>query len=281
MPDFGTSPKSSKYIELFDNTLKLGANSPYTQEFDLAGARGFILHQQSTHVSSPARTKVSSQNWSDSTGPIDDDLNTATAHVYCVAGFSGGSPQQAIWIIDFGSIATRDISTKARASMSCNSSGSGSRNVQVNVQFSTDNVSYSGGGQVVNANGAQSGGQDNTSTRTDLGVNMRYAKVYTSGAGGGVCNGNCSVFECWVPGQSLGTGNLTFELFNELTQAWETLSLGLTPTQVNSDSGTTVTQHYGLNDGNRLNLPTGAGRMRAKYTITDGCDAKAGIVLLY
>jgi hypothetical protein len=283
MPDYNSFQvvRDSEYEELFDDSLKLEASSPYTKEIDLKGCIAFMLHQFSSHVSSPARTEVSEVGGWDGALVIDDDLNSTTAEIHTVGTLSG-SPTYCEVVIDFGSIAVRDIATKAEARMSCNSSGMSTWYSWVSVEYSTDDISYSGGGEVVRALGAQSGGQNITATREDLAVNMRYVKIYSGGSGSTACNGYGNVFETWIPGQSLGTATLTFEQWNPLTSAWETVDLGLTPTVVNSDAGSNVTQKTGVAEAAvSRNFPNGVGKIRAKYTITDGCNAKAGIQKIF
>jgi len=284
MPDYSAyqEVRESEYEELFNNSLKVAASSPYTKVVDLKGAKGLVVFQKSTTVNTTARTETSGEGWASRANVIDDNLSSATNEIYCVVGFSGGSATYGEIVIDFGSIAVRDIKSKANARIQCNSSGSGSSNVVVNIDYSEDDITYSGGGQVAFMNGGNSKNANITTTRTDLAVSMRYARIFTSGVGGS-CDGHATAYEVWHAGTGLGTGQLSFEVLNELTGVWETYDIGLGTLAVMSSAGAdqTATNRSGVTDTEIRNFPKGPGKIRAKYVITDGSDAQCGILKVF
>jgi len=272
MPDFDklTRVPDSEYEELFDNTTKLASSSPFTKEFDIKGAVALILHQSATMVGTTARTIESNTNWANPTIITDDDLNNSTSTT--VSGEI---------IVDFGSIATREITSKGRAVIQATGGAPVGASASVSISYSEDDVSYSGGGTVVQSNGIESQTVDNTATRVDPGVSMRYAKLTaTANPGANSYNPTCYGFEVFEGGTGLGTGTISFEILNELTGLWETLDIGFSSLPVQDSSvGSNDTVQSG--DISTRNFPKGPGKIRAKYVITDGCDATAGIVKIF
>lgn len=275
MPDFTffKEPRTSVYQELFDNTIKLETSSPFIKAFELEGAIAVICFQHATNVPASART-INFEDITDDAGIIIDNnlLNEV---------FETGTGSNTV-DVDFGSIVVRNIKCKARTTNSTNSSGGGS--ASVSISYSTDDISYSGGGTVASSGGTPSSPNDSgVQTREDVAVNMRFARITFSRTSVNSSVPTNRVFECWDT-VGLGTGQLSFEVFNDLEAKWDPIDLGFDalPLQ-NSDAGssnTNKTTNGGDTDPNRV-WPVGAGKVRAKLVIDDGCNAEIGILKVF
>ncbi len=275
MPDYTDFlvPRDSEYEELFDSTKKFAVSSPFTKEFDIKGATGLIFFQKATIQGTTARIITSEDISGDPNVLIDDNLGNSIAE--------SGTGSNTV-VIDFQSIAVRDISSKASTGNSTNSSGGGS--ASVSISYSTDNISYSGGGTICSSGGSPS--SPNTcgpTTRTDVAVNMRYAKLTLSRSSVNTSNPSNTVFECWEGGTGLGTATVTFEVFRDLDSTWDAIDLGVTlPTNSSSTGSTSTTQTLqGASTDPKRVFPKGASRIRAKMSVTDACDATVGVLKIF
>jgi len=278
LPDYSTyqEVRESEYEELFDSATKFALSSPYTKQIDLNGAKALIIFQKANVVPTEVRTINSTGGFSNTANIIDDNLNTETNHLN-----TENSPGP---IVDFGDNAIRTIKVKTWSGALANSSGSST--TTVNIDFSDSptgpwielvNVVTRTVGASGSSNGATTSGDITPATA------FRYVR-YTasrSGAGSQVGFNTYGVYEVWTAGSGLGTGQMSFQIFNDLTAAWETYSLEISIPLNDSGIGSSSTTRTGVLNSEIRNFPKGAGKVRANLVITDGCDANIGMVKIF
>lgn len=270
----GVSLAVTEFETVFDSSVK---TTEQTALFNTKGATNIVVMQTATNTPPTARVIESETNWSGAATAIDDNLNNETCTDIGTSVSGTGT-----MVVDFQSIATRNISTKARASLSCDSSGQSSNTASVSVEYSTDNISYSGGGGIVSVAGSSSGSPNVTSTRTDNGVNMRYARIT------GVHNDatvNCSsynacCFECFDDA-GLGTSTIQFELLDDERSEWRVIiPTSVFPTQ-DANTGSNNLTMVGHNMTERYALPFTTTNLRIKMNVTNGVDTSVVVAKVF
>lgn len=274
MPDFNNIPRTTTSVQLFDNSLK---NTELTQLFGLDGARMIIVLQKATHLATEARVITSETIASGGAeNAIDDNQSTKCGQQ---TSGNGGVGQFEI-VIDFGSIAVRTINTKGESSAQADSSGGGS--ASCSISYSTDNVSYSGGGVIASVSGQASMTVTSTVTRQDVGVNMRYAKfTTTSGTGGGSSWQYSYCYECWNPVSGLGSSTFKIQIKDPYSGDWVDYIPTSDFTGQNSDTGSTDLQQFGENATKKYILPSNSDLLRGVITPTGGVNTMVTVLRVY
>jgi hypothetical protein len=265
LPDFTNLPKPTTSVQLFDNSIK---TVELTQQFSVDGAKIIILLQKASHQDAGSRTITSEDLTGTADAMIDNNLSSSS-------GETGGVGFTKTIVIDFGSIAVRTINTKCNTGNSTNSSGGGS--ASASVAYSTDNVSYAGGGTVCASGGSPSSGNLASGTRQDVGVNMRYAKItlFYSGESGGSVGGSAFCSECWDYNTGLGTSVLKIQIKNPDSGEWVDYITASNFATQSSDTGTTDLVNLSKT------LPFDSNIVRAVLTPSGGVNTMVTILRIF
>lgn len=257
----------SEPVTLFPKLTRDGTSE--TNVIDMKGYKKLIVNMSAQDYTSPTVIE-NDGTWANQANAIDGDL--ATQAILQIADMEAGDTDT--FTVDFGSIALRKPTAKVGHDLNTNLEGN-DHTITSKLYVSDDDVSYTEVDTRTDS-AVYPADVDVTFTLSDVAQSFRYLRVQSISAKTGTNRGaiRIDIDEMYDGGKLGGTGTLSFEIKNSVTDEWQEY-IASSEFGTISDGVTAIVEQIGDNitksvSGKTYILPSTQDNFRAKYAVTGG-----------